>query len=193
MSLTKENYANIDKLLEELMNPPSYSRVVEKDDSICKNVNVQVCAKCGGACCKKCGCHFSPEDFEEISFEFLKKELEKGYISIDSVPGETIYQLLDVYILRARNQGASVVDLGYRRSPCILLTDTGCKLDYSHRPAGGRLLIPVVEFHHDPESMTKKCKSTYNIKDCCYEWLPYQGILRRLIQYFDGKEIPCSI
>lgn len=192
--LTDKNYANIAALMAELDNPAPTPRhyISTEDDSKEKNENGQICSQCGGYCCNKCGCHFSPYDFKEITFEYLKKEMEKGHISIDSVDGECIYRRTDVLILRARNQDAPVVDLGYHRSPCILLTDTGCKLDYSHRPAGGRLLIPRVDLK-DGKIVRLRCPSKYSIEDCCREWLPYQPVLRGLKQYFEGKDIPCSI
>ena len=48
-----------------------------------KMENKQLCKECGGRCCKIMGCHYSPDDFEEITYESLKKEIEKGFISID--------------------------------------------------------------------------------------------------------------
>lgn len=174
------------KMLEKLMYPTLEYRSLEKDYDVSKNINCDLCSKCGGDCCKKCGCHFSPDDFEEISFEFLKKELEKGYISIDYVDGEMIYSDFGVYILRVRNQGADIVDacLIREKSQCILLTENGCKLDYNHRPTGGKLLIPNED---------GRCRQKYDIFDCCYEWKPHQRILRDLVEYFETKEIPCSL
>jgi len=180
--MTEEEY---DKWFAEFMFETQSYRGMKKDYNISRDINSEVCSECGGKCCKKCGCHFSPDDFKEISFDFLKTEMEKGYISIDYVDGEMIFEPLGIYILRARNQGFPVVDTGYKRgTPCILLTEKGCKLDYEHRPAGGRLLIPV---------KNGGCYSNYDIEDCCYEWKPYQKILHELIEYFKDKEIPCSI
>lgn len=166
-------------------------RGLEKDYDITKNVDSSICSKCGGACCKVCGCHFSPDDFKEISFENLKKEIDKGYISIDYVDREIIYQDAGVYILRIRNQKAPIVDIEYtRRTPCILLTKKGCKLDYEHRPTGGKLLIPskISSYTHE-----MCCESNYSIRDCCYEWKPHQKILIQLVEYYKGKKIPCSL
>lgn len=173
-------------IVERIMCPTLEYRSLKKDYAILKNVKSKVCSKCGGKCCKICGCHFSPDDFEEISFEFLKKELEKGYISIDYVDGEVIYQNFGVYILRIRNKNAGVVDTSMIRQKreCILLTENGCKLDYAHRPTGGKLLIP---------DKNGRCRSKYDIRDCCYEWKPHQRILLDLIEYFETKEIPCSL
>lgn len=179
--MTSEEFKQI---LNDIIYPKLPYRSIEKDYNILKNVNFEICCECGGKCCKKCGCHFSPDDFKEISFDVLKKEIEKGYISIDHVSGEMIYQAHGIYILRVRNQGAPVVDTGYSRSPCILLTENGCKLDYEKRPSGGKLLIPA---------KNRMCFSKYSIKDCCYEWQPHQKILNDLIEYFEDKEIPCSL
>lgn len=176
--------ARISSIIEEIMFPKLEYRSVKKDYTISKNVNPELCAKCGGKCCKRCGCHFSPDDFKEISFEALKKEIEKGYISIDYVDGEIILSNFGVYILRIRNQGAPIVDIGYERTPCILLTDKGCKLDYEHRPSGGRLLIPETEM---------ECYTSYGITKCCFEWKPHQKILNHLLEYFADKDIPCSL
>ena len=176
--------ARTSKIIEEIMFPKLEYRSVKKDYTISKNVKPELCAKCGGKCCKRCGCHFSPDDFKEISFEALEKEMEKGYISIDYVDGEMILSNFGVYILRIRNQGAPIVDIGYERAPCILLTDNGCKLDYAHRPSGGKLLIPETE---------TRCHTSYGITKCCYEWRPYQRILYDLFKYFADKDILCSL
>lgn len=175
----------------EMLYPTLPYRSKPKEYDAIKDVNHELCSKCGGKCCKSCGCHFSPDDFKEISFEYLKKEMEKGYISIDYVDGEIIYESVGIYILRVRNQDAQIVDTGWKRSQCILLTEKGCKLDYEHRPTGGKLLIPSEEFNRRCDEIT--CRSKYSIKDCCYEWKPHQRILADLIEYFKEKEIPCSL
>ena len=38
------------------------------------STNYDICKSCGGICCKQCGCHFSPRDFKELSFDYLKSE-----------------------------------------------------------------------------------------------------------------------
>lgn len=171
--------ADILRILEELD-----GRTITKDYAAPQNVNPKICSQCGGACCKRCGCHYSPDDFEEISFEYLKTKIEKGYISIEYIDAEMILQATGVYILRIRNQDAPIVDNTLRRTPCILLTESGCKLDYDNRPAGGKLLVP------HPNG---KCQQNYHIEDCCHEWRPHQKVLHALAQYFADLDIPCSI
>ena len=193
MNVFGMNEDDFHKWFEELMYPTLPYRSIKKDYSISKNVNTEICSKCGGKCCKRCGCHFSPDDFQEISFDFLKNELEKGYISIDYVDGEMIYREFGVYILRVRNQDAPIVDLGYKRSPCVLLTEKGCKLDYEHRPTGGKLLIPSSERLSIFGVIERRCTSTYSIDKCCYEWESHQKLLHDLAEYFKDKELPCSL
>lgn len=181
--------------IEELTFPKLPYRSVKKDYSVLKNVNKKACAQCGGLCCKRCGCHFSPDDFQEISFDFLKKELEKGYISIDFVNGEMILEDFGVYILRIRNQDSPIVDTGYGKNNCILLTPNGCKLNYKHRPTGGKLLIPSEELRPGllGEPPRRKCISSYDIRKCCYEWKPHKKLLYELSEYFKDKDFPCSL
>ena len=181
------------RMIEEMMCPTLPYRSVEKDYDDTRYHNPEICKKCGGECCQRCGCEFSPDDFKEISFEYLKEQLEKGYISITYVDSETIYDDIGVYFLRMRNQGMPIVDLGIRRAPCILWNEaTGCPFDYEHRPSGGRLLIPTEETTA-LFNMARKCASTYSIRNCCYEWKPHQRILLQLVEYFKDKDIPCSL
>lgn len=176
----------------------------KKDYDLPENLNPKLCKKCKGHCCKKCGCHFSPDDFDfkkvddengprdsnEVIFDILKKEIEKGYIVIEYVPSEAILSDTDGILLRVRNRKEGLVG-DWNRSPCILLTDKGCKLDYEDRPSGGRLLRPILN------KKTKKftCIQHYDIDDCCREWLPFKEVLSQLYNYFKefDESFPCSI
>jgi len=33
--------------------------------------NLELCKKCGGRCCKKSGCDYIPDDFQELTFNYL--------------------------------------------------------------------------------------------------------------------------
>lgn len=191
MKISEMNNEKTQKIFEEIFFPKLEYRSIKKDYDNPENLNPSVCAECGGVCCKACGCHFSPDDFKDVSFDGLKKEIEKGYISIDYVDGEIVWSSIGIYILRARNQDSPIVDTGFRnRKPCILLTENGCKLDYEKRPTGGKLLIPntISSFCHETT-----CKSKYKIVDCCYEWKPHQKVLYQLVKYFENKNISCSL
>lgn len=85
--------------------------------------NPALCEKCGGKCCKRTGCYYSPKDFSEISFETLFKHLCKGYTSIYPIDG--FYTgLQNSLILKVRNVGEPVaIDKNYGYNQCILLGD----------------------------------------------------------------------
>ena len=182
----------IERYLSRVKFPNEPYRSVVKNYEAPENVNPNICAECGGECCKRCGCEFSPDDFEEISFDFLKKEIEKGFITIEFVDVDTYDQLDGSLILRIRNINSPIVDSARKKTPCILFTENGCKLDYAHRPTGGRLLKPT-----NKKSGTiikhRSCSSTYSIYSCLYEWWPHQKVLYDLAEYFKDKDYPCSI
>ena len=145
--------------------------------------NKEICRVCRGLCCKSCGCHFSPDDFKEITFESLKKEIDKGNISIDWWDGSPFVDndigvsldgIEKAYYLRMRNEHSPIVDPSWG-GQCILLTDTGCPLSYEERPKGARELIPIEEGH---------CYSNYTKKQACKDWYKYDDILRRLVEIY---------
>lgn len=159
-----------------------------------ENLDPKLCKKCGGKCCMKCGCHFSPKDFNEITFKYLKHEIKKGYISIEWVDGDVILRPGGCYILRVRNVGKPIVDSDYNRNHCILWTeDKGCKLEYEKRPSGGRLLVPKMGYDPFTKKQEYMCHSKYDIDDCFDEWMKYQEILRKLVEFFRNRDYPCSI
>ena len=134
------------------------------------------------------------DDFKEISFDYLKSQIEKGYISIAIIDSELIYNDIDILILRARNKNSPIIDFFTSNSPCILLTSTGCKLDYEHRPSGGKLMVPSENYSENFFGCkVHKCFSPYTIEDCCYEWEPHQKVLHELATYFFKKDYPCSL
>lgn len=139
--------------------------------------NLEICSKCKGFCCKRMGCHFSPDDFKDLTFESLKKEIDKGYISIDWWEGNPFKddRYIDkAYYLRIRNENADVVDPSWG-GRCSLLTDEGCMLSYNERPKGGRLLIP---------NETDRCEIRYSKLDSAKDWYKYNDVLLKLEDYY---------
>lgn len=130
------------------------------------------CVSCGGQCCKHMACHYSPLDFEDLSYEGLKREIEKGRISIDWWEGRT-----KEYYLRARHRYEPIV-CGSWGGVCVNLTLTGCSLLWEERPLGGKALKPEKDY---------RCRVTsYSKEDCKNEWLVYSDVLNRLAEYFSG-------
>jgi hypothetical protein len=145
-------------------------------------LNPSLCAECGGACCKRCGCFFSPDDFADLSFEGMKAEIDKGYIVIEAVDLDQYNMDGFAYIVRARNVGDPVYigSLTHRpEAPCVMLGENGCKFDWEHRPAGGRLLKPV---------KGARCETDYGICETVREWRAHQRLLNELVDYYRRRK-----
>ncbi len=182
----------IRRILVGIKCPTIPYRSVDKDYDVTKNININYCTACGGECCKRCGCEYSPDDFKDLSVEGLKKEIEKGYISIECIKGDDLEWIDSMLILRVRNKNSPIVDYATRKKECILHTNEGCKLGYEERPSGGKLLIPSDK--KDGIIIKRRCcYSSYRIETCCYEWKPHQRVLLELAWYFLDKDFPCSL
>lgn len=189
MGISQYTDEDISRMLDKITFPKLPYRSVRKDYSE-ETLNHKICEECKGECCKRCGCYISPDEFEEISFDALKKEIEKGYISIEGVDGEIIYSDFYYYILRVRNKDTPIVDESFiGRNECILLSETGCRLSDDKRPAGGRLMVPKKR----EERRKWGCPSKYSLKECCYEWKPHKKVLYELRKYFENKDFPCLL
>ncbi|MBE6148647.1 MAG: hypothetical protein E7167_04080 [Firmicutes bacterium] len=150
--------------------------------------NKELCAKCGGQCCKKGGCQYAPEDFENLKFDYLLGKLEEGYISIVSVldfqefNGRIAAQPF-LYV-KARNVNRPIVDLLSMRTSCMSLTETGCKYDFEHRPSGGVNLIPG-------ENGT--CHWEKDPMEFIMMWQPQQKVLRKLVKRLTGQSVESQL
>lgn len=131
----------------------------------------KACSECKGVCCKTMGCHFAPTDFKEITFDALKTEIEKGFISIDWWESDE-----PQYFLRMRHKDADIVDPSWG-GECVLLTDKGCPLLFEERPLGARSLEPG----------EGRCVGHYGKEDCKNDWLEYDDILKQLVEYFEDR------
>lgn len=143
------------------------------NEAICKN------CKCKIRCCERYGCSFSPFDFEKITFENLKKELDKGYIAIDFIGMEDSDLEDNTYYLRMRHLGMGICDTDSQGGKCCQLTKNGCNFSYKERPTGGKTLIPKEDGN---------CICQYSIKKIAKEWFPYREILRQLLLYYKQQE-----
>lgn len=171
------------KIMED---PEGYRRKVLKRYQEQEQVNSKMCKDCG-ACCKQAPCHYAPADFNngKITYDILKAEIDKGYISIIAEPKEatdffTPYS--HTYLLRIRGKNRPVSDIA-TTVPCSILTDTGCKLTYKERPTGGKMFIPR------EVSGEKTCFSVYDSDMCRKDWLPYHRILKKLFEFYQKNPI----
>lgn len=147
--------------------------------------NHDVCQKCGGKCCQRYGCAFAPGDFKNLSFESLKKLLDKGFVSIAPISGIQSGLQNGILTLKVRNLGSQVCETeGDILRPCILWdSKIGCPFDDDNRPYGGKCLRATPDVG---------CLYGYSYKQRAEDWLPYQETLKKLWYYFKEKEIPFS-
>lgn len=168
-------------LIRKLIAHIYYRRKRKIIDEKAGTVNHLICAKCGGKCCDVTGCHYSPYDFKEITYEYLSKLIrEKRYICIRVIKEKQNFLKKEIYYLKIRDIGDDIVvgnSLQMLGVGCVLSTAEGCRLNDKHRPTGGKYLIPN-EFGH--------CKQYYDINFTAYEWSKskYQRILKKLFQEF---------
>lgn len=148
--------------------------------------NKEICAKCGGYCCKKSGCDYSPNDFESLKINYLQSKLEEGYISIvsaqdflETANGRIINR--PFLYLRARNINRPMIDLLSMKTTCKSLKSDGCKYNLEDRPSGGVNLIP--------EDGNKLCYPLRPPLEIVKEWQIYQNILARLVKRMTGKSV----
>ena len=146
--------------------------------------NKEICAACGGICCKKSGCDYFTTDFEIINKNSMLEVLETGNVSIVSAfifdtlaNGQK--KLTPFLYLRARNKNRGIVDLFSMKTQCSMLTESGCSYDLEHRPGGGVNLIPGKEV----------CTHLRDPRNEMLKWKQYQGLLSKLVKRYTGKTV----
>ena len=150
-----------------------------------------VCRECGGFCCKKSGCDYSPDDFQDKSLNGILKILDCGNISIVSIIS---FELLpngkkycnQFLFLRARNIDRDIVDLMSYRKQCSMLTENGCSYDLEHRPSGGANLIPL---GINPDTGIPLCHPAGDPNEIVRPWESYQKVLAKAVKRLTGKSV----
>lgn len=150
-----------------------------------KIVNLEICSKCLGACCKKSGCDYMPNDFDDLSYENLLKVISERNISIVS---ELIFREIDgnfvatpILFLREKGVKKNTVDLVSMKNTCSSLTSTGCKYTLKERPSGGASIIPSENY--------PACPTTLNKQELLTSWIPYQETLTQIVKKLTGMSV----
>lgn len=147
------------------------------------HTNYEMCKECGGVCCLASGCPFLPEDFESMKFEYLKKKIEEGYITIrgDLFGKFANYEAWSFYMyLKVSNYGEGIVNFLGNNAPCIMYTPNGCPFSLEERPAFGRCLKPI--------QIGGPCDQTIDVNQFRNEWAKYHDVLYQLVKYFTNKD-----
>lgn len=172
-----EEVQGINSVFSKYLNPR------EVDESLCDK---EMCAKCGGRCCKRMGCHFRPQDFKNLTAQSLIDFIDESQcVSIDWWEGNPLDEndesIERTYFLRVRNKDGRIVE-GAWVGECKLLETNGCPLSDEYRPHGGYTLVPA----KDADS---ECVSEYTKQQCVTEWLQYQDVLREVVEHYGGAHM----
>ena len=196
-SLSEEELLLFAEILESMLRGDSTYTPYPGPETEKDNCNYALCTECGGKCCKKVGCTFSPQDFIRLSSkrkltpEGILNEVEKGYITLELYDGEPHFVEGFIWTPRMRNVGGPIIEdlIAYRqvKGPCIALRENGCAFSYEDRPTEGKLLIPR------KTNGKMNCKPRYSIGRALREWEPHQEILYEVVESVRGKEYPCTI
>ena len=153
-----------------------------------KYENKNICAKCGGMCCKKSGCDYFVSDFKDMSTNYLENFLKQGYASIvalldlSELNGQFV--VTPILMLRARNKNRYIIDLVSMKTECMSLTETGCSFDITKRPSGGATFIP---------KENGRCEESINKLEEALKYMPYQKTLQRLVKRFTGMSYDAKL
>lgn len=137
-----------------------------------------VCAECGGECCKNLPGAAMPEDFPGDLFTELVKAFKTGKWAVDwweGDPREDKMELSKAYFIRpATTDSKFIYDPAWSPARCVFLADAGCELEPEKRPTGCRLLEPKHPHGHcEAHGATKQ--------QAAIAWLPYTEIIEAAV------------
>ncbi len=142
-----------------------------------------ICAKCGGACCKKSGCGYLVSDFPSFTYPDIKAKIDEGNISIKAVLYKKSIndKLKKILVLKARSIDKGIVDLFSASSQCKMLTAKGCSYSLEDRPSLGAILKPAQNMH---------CALSEKIQlENLQGWIKHQYVLEKLVKTYTGKHV----
>lgn len=158
-----------------------------------------ICAECGGKCCKHGSCLAHPNDFgdtHEQVIKNLRSALESGMWIVDYWEGQcpSLPEGAEGFFIRPRM--IEDLDLHPERESnwcvpswggeCLFLTPEGCSLDDSTRPLGGRSLVPKIDSLCIQTMKWKEDDRSENEKPTfALAWLPYEEEIWNMIREND--------
>lgn len=156
--------------------------------------NLEVCAKCEGACCKYYAGGAWPEEFEPDIYETLVERLMSGKWAIDQWEGDPREDDGPVpdeerlgccrYVRPAHKavfgespfrQPEKIFDCRSYGGECVFLDENGCQLEWNKRPTQCRMLKPR------PPEKSSGCDmpTEYDKRHMALAWLPYQDVIQK--------------
>jgi hypothetical protein len=180
-----------------------------------KYENKDICAKCGGKCCRSGGCIIDISQFREFNKENLKELILTGMVTIDWWEGDPRDELEDLrdkgkaseydikmleeykdipyvpeaYLIRMKELGEDDIAIGSWGGHCMLHHLYGeCPLELEYRPAEAATMIPNPDRTH-PDVRVRFKASCSNSDDVTYT---KQYIAIRGLPYHDIIESVCE-
>lgn len=147
-----------------------------------------ICTECAQerpVCCQNLPCSISPNDLKDLSYQGIISFIDDtGIVSIDWWDGgdsRTSYKELippgKYYFLRMKAKRRKIIDPGFGMQTCSIWNENiGCPLNFEYRPKGARDLIP---------KRKGLCDEEYPKDMCAFEWLPYQDILKKVVEHYE--------
>ena len=105
----------------------------------------ELCAACGGKCCKGMPGSAFPSDFGELLLDALVEKFQSGLWVIDWWEGDPRgkgYRMAQSYFVRPAIKGANALFHPSWGGECIFLSEDGCTLPSDERPLGCKRLEP---------------------------------------------------
>lgn len=157
-----------------------------------KTTNYELCAKCGGACCKRHPGSYIPGDFDDnITVDFIYQLLYNRTIIIE----RAIMTNNDKNIIGVRPRSIKdpkdsyFTDMSYSNKTCSNWNaDTGCSLDYASRPYQCRMLVPEVN-RKGAYVCSYRPQDGLTVKDISNLWHNYKDILEEALRKLDNDVI----
>ena len=139
----------------------------------------EICAKCGGACCKHYPCLFSTNDFLDVNdIDYMSRILDTGLVCI----GQSCYDNNLILRIRGIKDKKSIVNTRLSsENTCLLFGKEGCMLPSEFRPAEALLYYAqTIDYHI----------SIYDTADCIEDWSIHQDVLKTLYEKYKRIKIP---
>lgn len=172
-------------------------------------VNEEACKACakefnGFTCCQRLPCAISPEEVKDLSFQGICDLLNTGLVSIDwyvgdpTAPDDMDMDAFDAsqgpfvakadlttraYYLRMRAKNKPLIHPAIFPCECKLLGPDGCMLPFTHRPKGGRELVPK----KCRGNLEAPCAEGYSKKNCSTDWLQYKDLLEQVFDHYKNE------
>lgn len=133
-----------------------------------KYINTEVCAECGGRCCKFYPGGAFPDDFAKPLIKSLMEAFKSGKWAIDRHEGDDPDER-EHYIRPAVKGVNRLFDPSWG-GECVFLTSSGCELSPEKRPTQCRMLEPKA----DPEKCISHAGAKWEAKKA---WKPYVKVM----------------